>query len=193
MAHLFKASNNIVKRDTSIYYYYCTNYYFEIEEPDIYIAEVTAEEITELRQYGPLKDNKPNPIVEIGLFMDKDEIPISMVIFPGNENEQMTIAKIEPKMIKTLENKRLIYCKDIGLGSTSIRILNDIQNRTFLVTQSIKRLSEQLQNEIFKDYGYILLSSDEKIKLNLLKVFDKYDEKIFPYIRIRPIKKQLLI
>lgn len=176
--HLFTESNNIVKRDTSVCYYDCTNYYFEIESPDEqYFDDVTGEYLYGLRQYGPSKEHRPNPIVEMGLFMDKDGIPITMGLFPGNMNEQKTVASLETKMIKSLNNKKLIYCGDAGLGSASIRTFNDMGGRAFIVTQSIKKLSESLQNELLKDEGFKLLSSDDETTISKLKEFDKTDPK----------------
>lgn len=176
--HLFTESNNIVKRDTSVCYYDCTNYYFEIESPDEqYFDDVTGEYLYGLRQYGPSKEHRPNPIVEMGLFMDKDGIPITMGLFPGNMNEQKTVASLETKMIKSLNNKKLIYCGDAGLGSASIRTFNDMGGRAFIVTQSIKKLSESLQNELLKDEGFKLLSSDDETTISKLKEFDKNDPK----------------
>lgn len=176
--HLFTESNNIVKRDTSVCYYDCTNYYFEIESPDEQcFDDVTGEYLYGLRQYGPSKEHRPNPIVEMGLFMDKDGIPITMGLFPGNMNEQKTVANLETKMIKNLNNKKLIYCGDAGLGSASIRTFNDMGGRAFIVTQSIKKLSESLQNELLKDEGFKLLSSDDETTISKLKEFDKTDPK----------------
>lgn len=176
--HLFTESNNIVKRDTSVCYYDCTNYYFEIESPDEqYFDDVTGEYLYGLRQYGPSKEHRPNPIVEMGLFMDKDGIPITMGLFPGNMNEQKTVASLETKMIKSLNNKKLIYCGDAGLGSASIRTFNDMGGRAFIVTQSIKKLSESLQNELLKDEGFKLLSSNDETTISKLKEFDKTDSK----------------
>lgn len=176
--HLFTESNNIVKRDTSVCYYDCTNYYFEIENADeTYIDDVTGEVLYGLRQYGPSKEHRPNPIVEMGLFMDKDGIPITMGIFPGNTNEQKTVAPLENKMIRNLKNKKLIYCGDAGLGSASIRTFNDMGGRAFIVTQSIKKLSKELQDELLEDRNFRLLSNNEPISLNQLKDFDKCDPK----------------
>lgn len=175
--HLFTQSNNIVKRDTSVCYYDCTNYFFETETADdIYYDEVTGEQLYGLRQYGPCKEHRPNPIVEMGLFMDKDGIPITMGLYPGNMNEQKTVSSLETKMIKTLKNKKLIYCGDAGLGSASIRTFNDMGGRAFIVTQSIKKLSDELQNQIFNDSGYKLLSNDKNISLSQMKSFDRFDE-----------------
>ena len=177
LQHLFENSNTIVKRDTSICYYDCTNFYFEVETADEpYYDEVTGEYLYGLRQYGPSKEHRPNPIVEMGLFMDKDGIPITMGLYPGNMNEQKTVHELESKMIRTLKNKRIIYCGDAGLGSASIRVFNDLGGRAFIVTQSIKKLSEELQNDIFNDTGYRLLSNNSCVTLKHMKSFNKFDE-----------------
>lgn len=175
--HLYQNSENVVKRDTSVCYYDCTNYYFEIENEDSdYIDEVTGEVISGFRKYGPSKEHRPNPIVEMGLFMDKNGIPLSMGLYPGNTNEQKTVNELETKLIKQLKNKKIIYCADAGLGSASIRTLNDMAGRAFIVTQSIKKLSEELQKEVFEDRNYKLLSNDSKTTLAHMKSFDRFDE-----------------
>lgn len=177
LQHLFENSNTIVKRDTSICYYDCTNYYFDVETADEpYYDEVTGEYLYGLRQYGPSKEHRPNPIVEMGLFMDKDGIPLTMGLYPGNMNEQKTVHELEIKLIKTLKNKRIIYCGDAGLGSASIRAFNDMGGRAFIVTQSIKKLSEELQNDIFNDTDYKLLSNNSCVTLKHMKSFNKFDE-----------------
>ena len=177
LQHLFENSNIIVKRDTSICYYDCTNYYFDVETADEpYYDEVTGEYLYGLRQYGPSKEHRPNPIVEMGLFMDKDGIPLTMGLYPGNMNEQKTVHELEIKLIKTLKNKRIIYCGDAGLGSASIRAFNDMGGRAFIVTQSIKKLSEELQNDIFNDTDYKLLSNNSCVTLKHMKSFNKFDE-----------------
>ena len=177
LKHLYEQSENIVKRDTSVCYYDCTNYYFEIENEDSdYIDEVTGEVIPGFRKYGPSKEHRPNPIVEMGLFMDKNGIPLSMGLYPGNTNEQKTVNELETKLIRQLQNKKIIYCADAGLGSASIRTLNDMAGRAFIVTQSIKKLSEELQKEVFEDRNYKLLSNDSKTTLAHMKSFDRFDE-----------------
>lgn len=173
LEHLLLNSDNIVKRDTSICYYDCTNYYFEIEQEDNFVDDITGEVIPGIRQYGPSKEHKPNPIVEMGLFMDKQGIPITMGIFPGNLNEQKTVSELENKMIKTLKNKKIVYCADAGLDSASIRIMNSIGSKAFIVTQSIKKLSRELQDRIFEDNGFKFLSNDKPTSLSFIKSFNK--------------------
>ena len=109
IAHLFEKSCRIIRRDTSICFYDCTNYYFEIEsEDEDYVDEVTGEIIKGLRKYGPSKDHKPNPIVEMGLFMDSDGIPLSMCITSGSDNEQTTAIPLEEKLTKMFHGKKFI-------------------------------------------------------------------------------------
>lgn len=174
---LYEGSNNIIKRDTSVCYFDCTNYYSEIEKEDEdYIDEVTGEIIKGLRKYGPSKEHRPNPIVQMGLFMDKDGIPLTMSISSGSDHETKCAIPLENKLIHQLKDKKLIYCADAGLSSYDIRKFNSFTNRAFIVTQSIKKLSDKLQEAVFNDCDYRLLSNDEKISLNRLQTMDKTDK-----------------
>ncbi|EHQ92191.1 IS1634 family transposase [Desulfosporosinus youngiae] len=178
IAHLFKHSHDIVPRDTSVCYFDCSNYYFEIEgDDDDYIDEVTGEILKGLRKYGPSKEHRPNPIVEMGLFMDSRGIPISMCINSGSDNEQTCAIPLETKMAQMLDGKKFIYCADAGLGSMNIRKFNSMGGRSFIVTQSIKELSDTLKKAVFNDYDYRLLSNDQPVTLEEMKTFDKKDER----------------
>ena len=164
ISHLFEKSCNIVKRDTSVCFYDCTNYYFEIEtDDDDYIDEVTGEAVKGLRKYGPSKQHQPAPLVEMGLFMDADGIPLSMCITSGSDNEQTTAIPLEKKLVNMFKGKKFIYCADAGLGSLGIRNFNSMGGRAFIVTQSIKKLSGKLQNAVFNDCDYRLLSSSNTV------------------------------
>ena len=178
--HLFKASGKILKRNSSVCYYDCTNYYCEAEsqDPD-YVDEVTGEVLTGLRQYGYSKDHKPNPLVEMGLFMDINGIPISMCITPGNTSEQKTAIPLEKELVKMFgEGKnKFIYCADAGLSSYHIRNFNSMGGRAFVVTQSVKKLSDVLKQAVFNDCDYRLLSDDSPVSIEALKTFDKKEEK----------------
>ena len=176
ISHLFAKSQNIIKRNTSVCYYDCSNYYFEIESPDDdYVDEVTGEIIKGLRKYGPSKEHRPNPIVEMGLFMDGDGIPLSMCIVPGSDNEQTTAVPLEKQLSKMFGGKKFIYCADAGLGSLNIRQFNSMGGRAFIVTQSIKKLSDTLKQAVFNDYDYCLLSDDSPVSVEQLKSFDRND------------------
>ena len=174
LKHLFDNSENIVKRDISVMYYDCTNYFFETEKPDEEIVdEVTGEIILGLRQFGISKENKTSPIVEMGLIMDSRGIPISMCIHPGNTNEQLTAVPLEKEVIKMTGNKKFIYCADAGLGSYNIRKFNDMGGRAYIVTQSVKKLGQEIKDIVFNDSNYRLLSNDDAITLKEMRTFNK--------------------
>lgn len=178
LEHLFQYSHNIVKRDASVMYYDCTNYYFESEKSDDdIIDEVTGELIKGLRQFGVSKEHRPNPIVEMGLIMDSRGIPVSMCIHPGNMSEQLTAIPLEKEVLTMLNGKKFIYCADGGLGSYNIRKFNSMGGRAFIVTQSIKKLSDTLKESIFNDYDYKLLSNNHPITIKEMKNFDRHDRK----------------
>ena len=177
ISHLFEKSCSIVKRDTSVCFYDCTNYYFEVEtDDDDYVDEVTGEILKGLRKYGPSKEHRPNPIVEMGLFMDSDGIPLSMCITSGSDNEQTTAVPLEEKLTKMFHGKKFIYCADAGLGSLNIRNFNSMGGRAFVVTQSVRKLSKQMQEAVFNDYDYRLLSTDQTVTLKHMKDFDRFKE-----------------
>ena len=175
--HLYEHSSSLVKRDTSVCYYDCSNFYFEIESPDSdYVDEVTGEVIEGFRKYGMSKEHRPNPIVEMGLFMDTDGIPLSMCIVPGNQNEQTTAIPLEKELGTMLKKKPFIYCADAGLGSYHIRNFNSMGGRAFVVTQSVKKLSETLKQAVWSDCDYRFLSTGTPVSLEWLRGFDRMDE-----------------
>lgn len=174
---LYRNSTSIIKRDTSVLYYDCTNFYCECEcQDEDVVDEVTGEVLTGLRQYGASKEHRPNPIVEMGLFMDSRGIPITMSLHPGNTNEQITAVPLEKEIVKMLDSAKFIYCADAGLGSYTIRKFNSMGGRAFIVTQSVKKLSAVLKEAVFNDYDYKLLSDDTPTTIKKMKEFDRYDE-----------------
>ncbi len=181
LCHLFDKSQSIVERDTSVCYFDCSNYYFEIEQADEdYVDEVTGEIIKGLRKYGQSKDHKPNPLAEMGLFIDAKGIPLSMCINSGSDNEQTCAIPLERKLVQMLKGKRFIYCADAGLGSVNIRKFNSMGGRAFIVTQSIKKLSSPLQDAVLSDYDYRLLSTNDAVSIGQLKAFDRMDAANLP-------------
>lgn len=176
LAWLYKNSSSVIKRDASVLYYDCTNFYCECERPDDDVAdEVTGETINGLRKFGISKEHRPNPIVEMGLFMDSRGIPITMCLHPGNTSEQLTAVPLEKEVLKMLDHAEFIYCADAGLGSYNIRKFNSMGGRAFIVTQSVKKLSDTIKNAVFNDFGYLLLSNDTSVKISDMKQFDRYD------------------
>jgi transposase len=178
---LYQQSNNVVPRQTSVMYYDCTNFYFETEREDEEVIDpVTGEIMKGLRQYGVSKEHRPNPIVEMGLFMDQRGIPVSMCLHPGNTSEQLTAVPLERDIVKMLGTADFIYCSDAGLGSYNIRKFNSLGGRAFIVTQSIKKLSDVLKEAIFEGGDYRLLSDDTPVSISHMKEFDRFTEENLP-------------
>ena len=171
-SELYKNSNEYMKRNNKILYYDCTNYYFEIEEE------------SGLRQYGKSKENRPNPIVQMGLFMDGNGIPLAFDITPGNTNEQKTLQPLEEKIIKDFEFSEFVVCTDAGLASKANRKFNNKNNRKFVTTQSIKKLKSHLKNEALDlTKGWKLSGSNKTYNISKLRtdeeLIEKYKGKIF--------------
>ena len=131
-SELYKNSLKVSKRNTNILYYDCTNYFFEIEEE------------SGLRQYGPSKEHRPNPITQMGLFMDGDGIPLAFNISSGNTNEQVTLTPLEEKILEDFKLSKFIVCTDAGLASYANRKNNDKDERAFITTQSIKKQKKHI-------------------------------------------------
>lgn len=165
-AELYKNSQKVVNRKKEVLYYDCTNYYFEIENEDVF------------RKYSVSKEHRPNPIVQMGMFMDADGIPLAFSVFDGNQNEQSSMSPLEQKIIKDFEATDFIVCTDAGLSSTANRKFNSIQGRGFVTTQSIKKLKGFLQNFCLEDDGWYLPGSNKKYKLSELDEETDY-EKVF--------------
>ena len=171
-SELYKNSNEYMKRNNKILYYDCTNYYFEIEEE------------AGLKQYGKSKENRPNPIVQMGLFMDGNGIPLAFDITPGNTNEQTTLQPLEEKIINDFEFSEFVVCTDAGLASKANRKFNNKNNRKFVTTQSIKKLKSHLKNEALDlTKGWKLPGSSKTYNISKLrtdeKLIEKYRDKIF--------------
>lgn len=163
LSEIYKNSKNVLPRKTNILYYDCTNYYFEIEDEDAF------------RKYGVSKENKPNPIVQMGLFVDEDGIPLTFSLFEGNKNEQQSLRPLEKKIINDFETKEFIVCTDAGLSSTANRKFNDIQGRKFVTTQSIKKLKSFLKEFCLSDDGWFKHGSNQKYKLSQIDFEKEYN------------------
>ena len=153
-ASVYKNSLNVVNRNTKILYYDCTNYFFEIEEAE------------GIKQYGKNKENRPLPIVQMGLFMDGDGFPLAFVIDSGNTNEQVTLKPLEKQIIKDFELSKFVVCTDAGLASHENRIFNNIQDRSFIVTQSLKKIKGHLKDWALSKDDWHKLNSNKLINLN---------------------------
>lgn len=156
-AEVYKNSNFVAGRNNRILYFDCTNYYFEIEEED------------DFRKYGKSKENRPNPIVQMGLFMDGDGIPLAFNIFPGNQNEQPSLKPLEQDIIRNFGFERFVVCTDGGLGSDDNRLFNDIEGRAFIVTQSLKKLKADERNAAMDDRNWRRLSDGKSVNISEIK------------------------
>jgi len=153
---LYKNSNFVHPRNKKVLYYDCTNYYFEIEQED------------ELRRYGKSKEHRPNPIVTMGLFMDADGIPLAFDIFPGNQNEQTTLKPLESKVIKDFGCSEFIFCSDAGLGSRANRRFNSLANRSYVITQSLKKMPKEDRETALKPTQFKKPGFDKWIDISTL-------------------------
>ena len=141
---LYKNSLHTLKRNSRILYYDCTNYFFEVEQEE------------GLKQYGFSKEHRPNPIVQMGLFMDGDGIPLAFNINKGNTNEQVTLKPLEQKILDDFKLSKFIVCTDAGLASTDNRKFNDKKERAFITTQSVKKLKKHLKDWALSPTGWHL-------------------------------------
>ena len=143
-AQLYQNSKAFSTRNDQILFYDCTNFFFEIEQEE------------GLKQYGPSKESRPNPIVEMGLFMDGDGIPLAFSIHKGNENEQKTLIPLEKQIIRDFSHSRFVVCTDAGLSSFNNREFNNCAGRSFLTAQSVKKLKTHLKEWALEKHGWHL-------------------------------------
>lgn len=160
-SEVYKNSHFLGKRNDRILYYDCTNYYFEIEQED------------GSKKYGKCKEHRPNPIIQMGLFMDGDGIPLAFSLFPGNANEQTSLKPLEKKVLEDFGCQKFIYCSDAGLGSEDIRAYNHQGKRAFIVTQSIKKLRAQDKAWALSKNGFKRLSDDKPVDLDQISEDDQ--------------------
>lgn len=171
-SRLFKNSSAVQKRRTGVIYYDCTNFYFETEQAE------------DDKQYGISKENRPLPLVGMGLFMDMDGIPIAFDISPGNKNEQNTLIPLEQKMIDKFHLSEFVVCTDAGLSSATNRRFNDYDkedgSRCFITTQSLKKLKSHLKKWALDPKGWSLGDTDDENLYDLNELDDETDkDKIF--------------
>lgn len=171
-SQLYNNSKKIIKRNNKVLFYDCTNFFFEIDQED------------DLRRYGKSKENRPSPIVQMGLFMDGNGIPLTFNITSGNTNEQTTLKPLEEKIIEDFNLAEIVVCTDAGLASTANRKFNNTNLRKFITTQSIKKLKDYLKQEALDlTKGWKLPGSDKTYDISKLRtdenLKEKYKDKIF--------------
>ena len=184
-SELYKNSLKVSKRNTNILYYDCTNYFFEIEEE------------SGLRQYGPSKEHRPNPITQMGLFMDGDGIPLAFNISSGNTNEQVTLTPLEEKILEDFKLSKFIVCTDAGLASYANRKFNDKDERAFITTQSIKKLKKHLMDWALSADGWHLTGHNKEYNINEINENEEiFKDKIFfkeRWIKENDLEQKLIV
>lgn len=160
-SEVYKNSHFLGNRNDKILYYDCSNYYFEMEQED------------GNKKYGKSKEHRPNPIIQMGLFMDGDGIPLAFSLFPGNSNEQTSLKPLEQKVLSQFGCQKFIYCSDAGLGSEDIRAYNHMGERAFIVTQSIKKLKKEEKEWALNPQGFRRVSDNTPIDITKLPEDDK--------------------
>ena len=182
-SELYKNSLKICDRNKGILYYDCTNYFFETEQED------------GLRQYGVSKEHRPNPIVQMGLFMDGDGFPLAFCINKGNTNEQVTLKPLEKKIISDFGLSRFVVCTDAGLASVANRKFNDIQDRAFITTQSIKKLKASLRKWALDPTGWKMSGSDVLYDLTELNEDSNLDLTFYKerWIKEKDLEQKLIV
>ena len=171
-SELYKSSNFIHPRNQRILYYDCTNYYFEIEEE------------SGSRCYGKSKENRPNPIVTMGLFMDADGIPLAFDIFPGNQNEQTTLKPLEKKIIQDFNCSEFVFCADAGLGSVNNRKFNSLGNCAYIITHSLKKMNKDDRDIAMNPTQFRKIGSSDFIDIRNL---NEEDEEVFNSIYYKEV------
>lgn len=160
-AEVYKNSFFFGKRNDRFLYYDCTNYYFEIEQED------------GDKKYGKSKEHRPNPIIQMGLFTDGDGLPLAFSLFPGSQNEQKSLKPLEQKILQQFGCQKFIYCSDAGLASEDNRAFNHMGERSFIVTQSIKKLPAEDREWALDGKGFKRLSDDSPVDLSRLTEEDR--------------------
>ena len=160
-SEIYKNSHFLGERNDKILYYDCSNYYFEIEQED------------GSKKYGKSKEHRPNPIIQMGLFMDGDGIPLAFSLFPGNANEQTSLKPLEKKLLEDFGCRKFIYCSDAGLGSESIRKYNHMGERAYIVTQSIKKLKKEEKEWALNPQGFKRVYDNTPVDITKLPADDK--------------------
>ncbi|WP_422487386.1 IS1634 family transposase [Gudongella sp. DL1XJH-153] len=182
-SELYKNSLKLSKRNTGVLYYDCTNYFFEIEEE------------SGLREYGHSKDHKPNPIVQMGLFMDGDGIPLAFDIHSGRTNEQKTLKPLEKRILSDFKLSKFVVCTDAGLSSVENRKFNDIGSRAFITTQSVKMLKDYLKEWALDPKGWMYAGDMKTYDISKLDEQKDYSKTFFKerWINENGLEQRLIV
>lgn len=152
---LYLNSKTVVERNTDVLYYDCTNYFFEIEQEK------------GSRKYGACKESRPLPIVEMGLLMDGNGIPLAFCIHDGNVNEQTTLRPLEEKILADFDLSKFVICTDAGLSSGNNKFFNSRKDRNFITATSVKKLPSERRERLLHPSGWKIVDAKDRKEYNL--------------------------
>ena len=158
-----------IGRNTSMVFYDVTNFFFEVEEPDEDIVDEDGRIIEKgLRKMGVSKENRKQPIVQMGLFLDDNGIPISIEMFPGNTLDHLTLRTAMKNTVDTLDLDRFILIADRGMYSgTNMSHVIDRGNG-YIVSKSLKKSAKKEREWVLDQEGYVVVSPDFKYKSRIV-------------------------
>ena len=158
---LWNCTKDIYNRDTSHTYYDCTNYYFEINYNDTDLVDEEGNILEKnYRKRGPEKNHRPDPIIEMGLLMDSNNIPLAYDLFPGNESEKLSLRPIHKRVKNKFNLNRTIVVADRGLNtSDNIYFLAGDNRKTkldgYIYGQSVRGADEEFKKWVLDQNDYI--------------------------------------
>ena len=152
---LYLNSKTVVERNTDVLYYDCTNYFFEIEQEK------------GSRKYGACKESRPLPIVEMGLLMEGNGIPLAFCIHDGNVNEQTTLRPLEEKILADFDLSKFVICTDAGLSSGNNKFFNSRKDRNFITATSVKKLPSERRERLLHPSGWKMVDAKDRKEYNL--------------------------
>lgn len=188
---IYDHSDKICTRDLSVSYFDCTNYYFDIGRSDMDTLDESGHPVdkdgnpvaAKYRKRGPEKNHRPDPIVEMGLLMDRNCIPLAFDLFPGNESEKIHMRPIINRVKNEFSDTRIIFVADRGLNtSDNIYFLNgdnkgEVNTRDgYVYGQSIRGAAADFKNWVLEDGYHIDKLKDD----NGNDIYFKHKSRIFP-------------
>nr|WP_245561181.1 IS1634 family transposase [Desulfoscipio gibsoniae] len=154
--HLHEIVTAHYGRDTDLVYYDVTNYYFEIDRQD------------DLRKKGPSKEHRKDPIVQMGLLLDKLGLPISYKLFPGNTHDSQTLMPVLTEVKKKFGVRRIITVADKGLNSGDNIAYSTVLGDGYIYSKSVRGASEDFKQWVLDETGYRQLTDSYKLKSKLV-------------------------
>ena len=148
-AYTYKELKKYKNLNSKIYYYDCTNFYFDTDNCD------------DFRRMSKSKEGIYAPLVQLGALIDDKGFLVGMLVFNGSKNEQDTLKTVEQKLQKQFSIKNIIICTDAGLNSADNRYFNSQENRKFICTQPLSKLKQHIKNRVKSNSNWKLLNGND--------------------------------